>query len=404
MSFNPSDRIQDDWVFGEFGGVNPSINDSVTYTFFDPETMQNAFHEFEEGCFLYARQWNPSTKALADSLAAMEDADLGLVTSSGMAAISNVFMQLCQQGDEIVSSRTVYGGTYALLKHFMPQFGVHTTFVDATNLDSVRAAITPKTKVLYVESISNPLLEVADIPALSALAHEHNIPLVVDNTFSPLVLSPIRLGADIVVHSMTKYINGSSDALGGCVVGRADYIEPFLDTNFGTMLVLGPVLDGARAASIRKNLNTLSVRMMQHSHNAQYLAEQLSDLGLKVHYPGLPQHPQHELIQRLWNPGFGFSGMLVLDVDTADNANKLVREMQLAKVGYLAVSLGFHKTLFSTPGSSTSSEIPPEEQEAMGLSPGMIRVSVGLDHNMERTFQRMKGCLEKTGLLMSTPT
>ncbi|HID52304.1 MAG TPA: aminotransferase class I/II-fold pyridoxal phosphate-dependent enzyme [Anaerolineae bacterium] len=399
MTHNPAQDLQDYLIFGEYGGVNPSVTDSATYTFLDPDTMAELFEHEMEGCFLYSRHWNPTNKALADGLAIMERSEAAQVTASGMAAISATVMQLAGQGDEIVSGRTIYGGTYALFKHFLPRFGVQTKFVDIQDVTAVEAAITPNTKLLYCESISNPLLQVADLPALSEIAHRHGIPLVVDNTFSPLIISPLDWGADIVVYSLTKFINGTNDTVAGAICASKEFINQLVNVNSGSTMLLGPVLDSFRAASILKNMHSLHIRMKQHSRNAQYLAERLQTLGLTVHYPGLLNHPQHDHMTRLMNEEFGYGGMLALDMKELSLANELMVRMQEAKVGYLAVSLGFYKTLFSAPGSSTSSEIPEEEQARMGLSPGMVRMSVGLDDDIERTYQRIKRCLDDMGVL-----
>jgi len=291
MAFDPATRIQEFLAFGEFGDVNPSITDSSTYTFLSPEKMEELFEGETEGCFLYSRHWNPTNKYLAEALARMEDVESAQVLGSGMAAISTTLLQLCSAGEEIVAGRTIYGGTYALLKNLLPRFGITTRFVDVGSLAAVRAAITDRTRVLYCESISNPLLDVSDIPALSALARERGIRLVVDNTFSPMILSPLRLGADVVVHSMTKFINGTSDCMAGCVVSSHEFIGRLNDINAGPSMLLGPVLDSFRAASILKNLHSLHVRMRQHGANAMVLARRLSRRGLRVHYPGLEGHP-----------------------------------------------------------------------------------------------------------------
>ncbi len=397
--FDPTRGIQDFLVFGEFGDVNPSITDSSTYTFLSPDTMKELFEHEIEGCFLYSRHWNPTNKYLARALAAMEGAEAAQVTASGMAAISCTLLQLCSAGDEIVASRTVYGGTYALLKNLLPKLGINVRFVHFQDLDAVRAAMTERTRVLYCESISNPLLDVADLPALGALAREGGAKLVVDGTFSPMILSPLRLGADVVVHSLTKYVNGTSDCVAGCICGSADLIHQLTDVNQGTSMLLGPVLDSIRAAGLLKNLHSLHVRMRQHSRNALYVAQRLEDLGCKIYYPGLRSHPQHERMERMMNPGFGFGGMLAIDTGSQETASRLMGMMQEEKVGYLAVSLGYFKTLFSSPGNSTSSEIPKEERERMGLSDGLVRLSVGLDHDIELSFQRILSCLRRLDLV-----
>ncbi|QTE21883.1 aminotransferase class V-fold PLP-dependent enzyme [Polaribacter cellanae] len=399
MKFNPADKIQDLQYFGEFGGVNPSISDSSTYTFLSAKTMFDTFEGNADGCYLYSRHSTPSNLYLGEALAAMEGTETANVTASGMGAITPVLMQLCGAGDHIVSSRTIYGGTYAFLKNFIPKFHVATTFVDITKLAIVEAAITKNTKVLYCEAVSNPLLEVADIAGLSALAKKYNLKLVVDNTFSPLSISPAKLGADIVCHSLTKFINGSSDTVGGVVCGSQELINDLRNVNDGACMLLGATMDSLRAASILKNMRTLHIRMKQHSFNATFLAEKFEKDGLKTVYPGLVSHPSHNLFKKMMNPEYGFGGMLTIDVGSLDKANELMELMQHKNLGYLAVSLGFYKTLFSAPGSSTSSEIPEEEQKEMGLSDGLIRFSIGLDNDIERTYKMMKSCMKEVGIL-----
>ncbi|MDX1279096.1 aminotransferase class I/II-fold pyridoxal phosphate-dependent enzyme [Oceanihabitans sediminis] len=393
MKFKPANNIQDLQYFGEFGGVNPSISDSSTYTFLSAKTMFDTFEGNADGCYLYSRHSTPSNLYLGEALAAMEGTETANVTASGMGAITPVIMQLCGSGDHVVSSRTIYGGTYAFLKNFAPRFNVKTSFVNITNLEAVEAAITPTTKILYCESVSNPLLEVADIAALSKIAKKHHLKLVVDNTFSPLSVSPAKLGADVVLHSLTKFINGSSDTVGGVVCGTQEFIDELRNVNDGACMLLGSTMDSLRAASILKNLRTLHIRMQQHSLNASYLAEKFEGLGLKTVYPGLVSHPSHKLFKSMMNEQYGFGGMLTIDAGSLEKANALMELMQEKNLGYLAVSLGFYKTLFSAPGSSTSSEIPEEEQAEMGLTDGLIRFSIGLDADIERTFEMMKACM-----------
>lgn len=395
----PADSIQDLQYFGEFGGINPSISDSSTYTFLSAKTMFDTFEGNADGCYLYSRHSSPSNLYLGEALAAMEGTETSNVSASGMGAITAVLMQLCAAGDHIVSSRTIYGGTYAFLKNFTPKLNIKTSFVDITSLKSVEAAITSQTKVLYCESVSNPLLEVADIEALSVIAKKHNLQLVVDNTFSPLSISPKQLGADIIIHSLTKFINGASDTIGGVVCGTQELVDNLRNVNDGAAMLFGATMDSLRAASILKNLRTLHIRMKQHSANAMYLAKQFESLGIKTVYPGLDTHPSHNVFKRQMNTEFGYGGMLTIDVGTLEKANALMELMQGKNLGYLAVSLGFYKTLFSAPGSSTSSEIPEDEQKKMGLSRGLIRFSVGLDNDIERTFKSMSACMKSVGVL-----
>jgi len=397
--FNPADKIQDLQYFGEFGGVNPSISDSSTYTFLSAKTMFDTFEGNMEGCYLYSRHSSPSNLYLDQALAAMEGTETANVSASGMGAITPTLLQLCSAGDHIVSSRTIYGGTYAFLKNFTPRFGIETSFVDITKLDIVEAAITPKTKVIYCETVSNPLLEVADITGLAQIAKKHNLKLVVDNTFSPLSVSPAKLGADIVIHSLTKYINGSSDTVGGVTCASKEFINSLKNVNSGASMLLGPTMDSLRSASVMKNLRTLHIRIKQHSDNAHFLADQFEADGLKTVYPGLKSHPSHELYKTMINPEYGFGGMMTIDVGTLEKANELMELMQSRNLGYLAVSLGFYKTLFSAPGTSTSSEIPLEEQAEMGLTDGLIRFSIGLDNDIQRTYEMMKACMVELGIL-----
>ena len=395
----PADSIQDLQFFGEYGGVNPSIADSSTFTYLAGKTMGEVFDGVREGCYLYSRHTNPTTSYLGQAIAGMEYMKGAILAASGMGAITPTLLQLCDSGDEIISSRTIYGGTYAFMKNYLPKFNIKTTFVNTTNTKQIADAITDKTKVIYCETMSNPLLEVSDIESIAILAKKHGLKLVVDNTFTPLVFSPAKLGADVVIHSLTKFINGTSDTVGGVICSDEEFIGSMIDVNSGSSMLLGPVMDSMRAASVLKNLRTLHLRMRKHSKNAMYLANAFQKDGLRVIYPGLENHPQHELMKNQMNEGFGFGGMLVIDGKTKEKANQLMEEMQSNNLGYLAVSLGFYKTLFSAPGLSTSSEIPEKEREEMGISDGLVRISIGLDDDIERTYHTMVECMKKVGVL-----
>ena len=395
----PADIIQDLQFFGEFGGVNPSIADSSTFTYLAGKTMGNVFDGSLKGCYLYSRHTNPSTSYLGQALAELEYTRGAIISSSGMAAITSTLLQLCKAGDEIISSRTIYGGSYAFMKNYLPKFNIKTTFIDITKLIQIERAITKNTKVIYCETMSNPLLEIADINAISKIAKKHGIKLVVDNTFTPLIFSPARMGADIVIHSLTKFINGTSDTVGGVICAQEEFIEEMIDVNSGSAMLLGPVMDSMRAASILKNIRTLHLRMQKHSKNAQYLAEKFEKDGLRVIYPGLKSHPQYEIMNNSMNSEFGFGGMLVIDAKNQEKANELMEYMQNQNLGYLAVSLGFYKTLFSAPGLSTSSEISEKEREEIGLSDSLVRISIGLDHDIKRTYKSMRKCMKKVMIL-----
>ncbi|HOF16437.1 MAG TPA: aminotransferase class I/II-fold pyridoxal phosphate-dependent enzyme [Bacteroidales bacterium] len=381
--------------FGEFGGVNPSITDSATYTFMGAQTMTDTFEGKAEGCFLYSRHWNPSNKYLSDALAAMEGTEAGWVTASGMGAITCALLHEVSAGDHIVSSVTTYGGTFAFLKNYIKKFNVEVTFVNISDLDEVAKAMRPNTKVLYTESLSNPLLQFANLPELKKIAQKSGAKLIVDNTFTPMIISPYQHGADVVVYSLTKFVNGKNDCVAGAICGTADYINSLINVNDGTAMLLGPVLDPLRSSSILKNLYTLHIRMQQHSKNALYLSQQLQEKGYKVKYTGLPNHPDYKLFTSMMNKGFGYGGILTIDVKSAKVASAIMEEMQDRGVGYLAVSLGYFRTLFSNSGKSTSSEIPEDIQKEMGMSEGLIRFSMGLDNDIERTTAIIMEILKK---------
>ena len=397
--FNPADLLQDNQHFGEFGGVNPSISDSATYTFMAAKTMMDTFGGIQEGCYLYSRHASPSNLYLGEAMAKMEGTEDANVASSGMGAITATILQICGAGDHIVSARTIYGGSYAFMKFFLPKLNIQTTFVDITSLEKTEAAITPNTKMIYCEVLSNPLLELANVKELAKIAKKYNIPLVVDNTFTPLILSAHQLGADIVIHSLTKFINGMNDTIGGVVCASHAFINALRNVNDGAAMLLGPTMDSFRSASILKNSHTLAVRIKKHSENAMYISERLEKDGAKIVYPGLKSHKDHELFKSMYNSEFGFGGMITIDAGDLETADAFMELMQERKLGYLAVSLGFHKTLFNAPGTGTSSEVPENEQKEMGLSQGLVRFSMGLDNNIERTYQGIKQCMIETGVL-----
>lgn len=385
--------------FGEHGGVNMSVEASSTFTVVDPGTMPEIFQgrlgPDNAGCFLYGRHFNPTVYSLSRQLAALEGTESAYCAASGMGAISAVIMALCNAGDHIVSSNTIYGGTWALLHDFMPaKTGVTTTFVDSNDMAAVRTAITQKTRLLYVESMSNPTLRVADIPALAAIAREAGIPLVVDNTFSPLILSPVRLGADIVVHSLTKFIGGASDLIGGAVCASTAFIQSLMDLHTGPLMILGPTMDPHVAATISLRIPHLGLRMSAHGERALALAQRLSEQGLKVVYPGLESHPDHALCRRSLSPDYGFGGILTLDAGTQERAHSLMSALQNThQFGFVAVSLGYFDTLMSCSASSTSSEMDPEDIEAAGISPGLVRLAIGYTGTLEQRWQQLSTAL-----------
>jgi methionine-gamma-lyase len=275
------------------------------------------------------------------------------------------------------------------------KFNIDVTFVDITNLDLVEQAIRPNTKIIYTETMTNPLLQISDIPALARISNEHSIKLVVDNTFTPMIVAPFKLGAHVVVYSMTKFINGKNDCVAGAICASKEFIDSLSNVNDGTAMLLGPALDPLRSSSILKNMHTLHIRMKQHSKNALYLAEKFMEYGVKINYPGLAGNKGYSKLKEMMHPEFGFGGLIAIDMITAERAARLMEMMEKAGVGYLAVSLGYFKTLFSNSGKSTSSEVPEEIQHEMGLSEGLVRFSVGLDNDIENSWYKIKSCLDK---------
>ncbi|MCE9560220.1 MAG: aminotransferase class I/II-fold pyridoxal phosphate-dependent enzyme [Armatimonadetes bacterium] len=381
---------QPNFQIDAYHGVNPSVCDSSTFAFSDPQTMKATFEGDPTGCFLYARHSNPTTTALGQSLAAMEETEAAVITASGMSAITCALLQMCESGDEIVSSRTIYGGTYALFKNIFPRFGITVRFVDMTDHEAVKSAMTERTKAVFFEAVSNPLLDVVDLSAIGAIAHNGNAQMVVDNTFTPYILTPTKFGADVVIHSLTKYINGSSDCIAGAICGTREFCDALISVSSGMCMLLGPTLDPLRAASIHKNFGTLDLRMIQHSRNGMHIARYLSHAGMKVFYPGLEQNRHHKLMVSQMNSHYGFGGMLVLDLGEEATARQYMIRLSDAGVGIIAVSLGYHKTLMSNPGNSTSSEIPEKQRDQMGLTTGFVRMSMGLDQDIQDVAEKME--------------
>lgn len=392
---NLDQNIRDVQHFGEEGGVVPVIDVSATATFLNPPDMEKAFHGELSGCYLYSRHSNPTVKMFGQKLAAMEQMPAALGVSSGMAAIYSTIQQLMPQGGHIVCSRTIYGGTYALFNNVLPQMGIMVSFVDINNLEQVESSIINSTKLIYAETMSNPLLRVANIPALSEIAKRRKIKLVIDNTFTPLMVTPSSYGADVVVHSCTKYISGASDLMAGAVVSSREFIDELIDINKGIVMLTGPVMDARVAHELYVRLDHLPIRIKAHSQSAQYLANRLSDAKVSVVYPGLKSHPDHELLKKLMNPEFGFGGMLAVECGTSERALALAYKLQQEKFGLYAVSLGFARTLMSCPSISTSSEIPIEEQKEMGLSNGLLRLSIGYIGNDEIMSERFLKCFRE---------
>ncbi|KAM7525939.1 hypothetical protein LguiA_015841 [Lonicera macranthoides] len=395
--------------FGEHGGVNMSIEASATFTVMEPDTMRRMFSGElgpDRDFFIYSRHFNPTVLNLGRHMAALEGTEAAYCTASGMSAISSVLLQLCSSGENIVASRSLYGGTHALLTHFLPRAcGITTTFVDLRDLEMVKGAIVEgRTKVLYFESMSNPTLAVANVPELCRIAHDKGVMVVVDNTFAPMVLSPARLGADVVVHSISKYISGGADIIAGAVCGAASLVNSMMDLHQGPLMLLGPTMNPKVAFELSERIPHLSLRMKEHCRRALAYATRMKKLGLKVIYPGLEDHPDHTLMRSISNKDYGFGGILCVDMETEDRANRLMNLLQnYTQFGLMAVSLGYYETLMSCSGSSTSSEMNDQEKELAGISPGLVRMSIGYSGTLEQRwgqFEKALSKLQDSNLLM----
>ncbi|MGH6900159.1 MAG: trans-sulfuration enzyme family protein [Vicinamibacteraceae bacterium] len=320
----------------------------------------------------YARTSNPTRSALEANVASLEGGRAGFAFASGMAAIDAV-ATLLQAGDHVLVTDNTYGGTYRLFERVRGRCGVTATYVDTADLDLVEAALTPSTRMLFVETPTNPILRLTDLDALCRLAHAHRLVVVVDNTFaSPYVQRPIEHGADLVLHSTTKYLNGHSDGVGGIVVAlRDDHIEWLKFVQNAAGAILGPF----DSWLVLRGTKTLALRMAQHNINGLALAEFLDAHPAveRVHYPGLPSHPQHDLARRQMN---GFGGMLAFDVGAFDKAKALLERVRLLA---LAESLGGVETLISHPASMTHASVPEERRRALGITDSLLRISVGVE-------------------------
>jgi cystathionine beta-lyase/cystathionine gamma-synthase len=337
--------------------------------------------------FDYARTAHPNRKALERCLARLEQGQSAFVFSTGMAAIDSVF-RLLRPGDHVVVSRAVYGGVYRLTTQLLTQFGLEFSYVDTSDTGSVERALRPQTKMIYVETPTNPTMIITDISAVARIAHAHDLTLVVDNTFlSPYFQQPLALGADIVVHSMTKYLNGHSDATGGAVIlsrpADAEKIY-FLQRSVGAGLA---PMD---CFLISRGIKTLAVRMAQHNANGMAIARHLEDHPKvkRVLYPGLPSHAQHDVARKQQR---GFGAMISFDVNTLEAARSLLDNVKLCS---LAESLGGVETLISHPATMTHASIPPEVRKQIGITDGLVRISVGIE-DAEDIISDLDAALEK---------
>ena len=357
----------------EFGENSEPIFLTSSFVF-DSAAQAAARFGGQEPGNIYSRFTNPSVTMFQDKLAALEGAEFCVATSSGMSAILACVMGLCSAGDHVIASRSIFGTTVQLFGNILKRWGLDVTFVSLTDLQAWESAVKPNTKLLFVETPSNPLTEICDITALADIAHRAGAQLVVDNCFcSPALQKPIELGADIVVHSATKYIDGQGRCLGGAVLGRKDVLEPV----YGFLRTAGPTMSAFNAWVFLKGLETLSLRMEAHSRNALALAlwlEQQPQIE-RVYYPGLPSHPQYELAKRQQKSG---GGIVAFDVKGGkESAWRLIDSTQLLSI---TANLGDAKTTITHPATTTHSRVTAEARAEAGIGDGLVRIAVGLEH------------------------
>ena len=373
-----------------YGTLAMPIYQTSTFIFDSAEQGGRRF-ALEEAGYIYTRLGNPTTTVLEDKIAALEEGEAAVATSSGMGAISSTLWTVLKAGDHIVTDKTLYGCTFALMCHGLTRFGIDVTFVDTSNLDEVKNAMKENTRVVYLETPANPNLKIVDIEALAKLAHTNpNTLVIVDNTFAtPYMQKPLTLGADVVVHSVTKYINGHGDVIAGLVITNkalADQIR-FVGLKDMTGAVLGP----QDAYYIIRGMKTFEIRMERHCKNARRVVEFLNNHPKieRVYYPGLETHPGYEIAKKQMKD---FGAMISFELKGGFEAGKTL--LNSLKLCSLAVSLGDTETLIQHPASMTHSPYTKEEREAAGITDGLVRLSVGLE-NVEDIIADLEQGLEK---------
>jgi cystathionine beta-lyase/cystathionine gamma-synthase len=345
------------------GAVTIPIYQTSTYV--QPELGRHKGYE-------YARTKNPTRSALEANLAALERGKHGHCFASGMSATDTVFRML-KTGDHVVAGENMYGGSFRLFSRVLEKYGLEFTYVDTASVDNVRRAMRKNTRIVFLETPTNPMMTVTDLAACAEVAHQGGALVVVDNTFcSPYLQRPIELGADIVVHSTTKFLNGHSDSVGGVVISNSDEIGEqigFLQN------AVGAILSPFDSWLVLRGVKTLAVRMKRHEENGMAMATYLANHGKvkKIYYPGLPDHPQHELARRQMN---GFGSMISFDLGSKENAKKFLDRVRLCS---LAESLGGVETLISHPETMTHASVPLETRTRLGITPGLVRISVGIE-------------------------
>jgi methionine-gamma-lyase len=362
-----------------YGSLSMPIYQTSTFIFETAEQGGRRFAGEEEG-YIYSRLGNPTVSLLEEKIALLEGAEACIAASSGMGAISSVFWTIAAAGKHIVADNTLYGCTFALLNHGLTRYGVEVSFIDTSDLDAVKAALKDNTCCVYLESPANPTLKIEDIEAVAKIAHDYNpdIKVVVDNTFAtPVLQNPLALGADVVVHSATKYLNGHGDVIAGFACGKADFISEV--RLFGIKDMTGSVLGPQEAFLIMRGLKTLALRVAKHTDNAKKIVDYLvtEPKVKKVYYPGLADHPGHDIAAKQMKD---FAGMVAFEVESREAGAALCNALELCTC---AVSLGDAETLIEHPASMTHSPYTAEELAEAGIPEGLIRLAVGLEEAEE---------------------
>jgi cystathionine beta-lyase/cystathionine gamma-synthase len=355
--------------------TNPETAPIYLTTAFNVEDLDDLQARYDDRGFCYNRNRNPNRSALVELMTYLEGGEASIICSSGMAAISTAVMSIVKAGDHILSDQTLYGETIDIFSKVLTNYNVAVTYVDFTDLEAVKAAICPNTKVLYTETISNPMISVVDIATVAKIAHESSALLLVDNTFMTSVgFKPLEHGADLVVNSLTKFANGHSDAVCGAVTGKAELIQKAYELQ----VLVGSTADGFTTWLVQRGMRTMSLRLEKQMANAEKLASALeaSPYVLKVNYPSLPSHAQHNLAKEMFKNGYGGMLSIVLPEDK-EKMNQFMRKLNLA---HYAMTLGGYRTTLSHPVMSSHYDIPEDERTKMGITFGLLRVSVGIEN------------------------
>ena len=360
--------------------TNPETAPIYLTTAFNVEDLDELYERYDERGFCYNRNRNPNRNALAELMTYTEGGDASAIFSSGMAAISTTIISLVQAGDHIVSDRTLYGESIDIFTHVLSKYNVEVDFVDFTDLSQVKEAVKENTVLFYTETVSNPMTTVPDLKELSDIAHSYGACLVVDNTFMTSVgVRPLEFGADVVVNSLTKFANGHSDAVCGAATGKQEYIDKI----YANQVLLGSTADAFTSWLVQRGMRTMQLRVEKQMQNAARLAEALSKSSYvkKVYHPSLKDHPQHEVAIRQFGSPDKCGGIISIVLeDDKTRMNEFMRKLNLA---HYAMTLGGYRSTLSHPVSSSHYDVPEEERKKMGITWGMLRISVGIENTEE---------------------